>query len=53
MKKHRGGTLGNVTKLTLPKNLTRQKAVLEAVKKVGGDFRGFTYDSKTGKASVV
>lgn len=52
MKKHHGGPSGNVTKLMLPKGLTRPEAVKKAVKKIGGDFRGFKYDPKTGRTSV-
>jgi len=38
----------------LKKGLTREQAVKEgAKKKLKGDFRGFAYDPKTGKATYV
>ncbi len=48
--KHKGMTR---TKLVLSKGLTRAGAALAATRKVGGDWRGFKYDPKTGKATVV
>jgi len=53
MKKHHGGPIGNKTTFKLPSNLTRKEAIRKAIKKVGGDFRGFKYDSKTGRTTVV
>lgn len=34
----------------LRKGLTRKEALRHVVKKKPADFRGFTYDSKTGRA---
>ena len=38
---------------TLRKGLTRKAAMRAAVKKWGGDFRGFWYSPKTGYAVLV
>jgi len=38
---------------TLPKNLTRAEAFEKARKKATRDFRGFTYNPKTGKATLT
>jgi len=42
-----------VRKVTLRKGLTRKAAMLAAVKKCGGDFRGFSYNPRTGKAVLI
>lgn len=39
--------------LKLAKGLTRAEAFAKARKKAAQDFRGFTYDTKTGKASLI
>lgn len=48
--KHKGMTK---TRLELPKGLTRAEAARAATRKVGGDWRGLTYDPKTGRTTVV
>lgn len=40
-------------KVTLRKGLTYKAALRAAVKKCGGDFRGFSYNPKTGKAILI
>lgn len=35
------------------KGLTRAEAIKAAVKKSRGDFRGFTYNPKTGRATLT
>lgn len=46
-----------IRRFDLPKGLTRRAALLEAIKKNrkqgGGDFRGFTYNAQTGRATMV
>jgi hypothetical protein len=39
--------------MTLPKGLTRKEALKVARKKHKGDHRGFTYNAKTGKATLT
>lgn len=39
--------------LTVKKGLTRAKALEAAVKKSRGDFRGFKYNPKTGRATLT
>lgn len=39
-------------RLTLPTGLSQAAAAKEATKRIGGDWRGFKYDPRTGKASV-
>jgi hypothetical protein len=41
------------TVLKLSKGLTRAEASRAATRKVGGDWRGLTYDSKTGRTTVI
>lgn len=41
------------TVLTLPKGLSRADAARAATRKVGGDWRGFAYDRKTGRTTVI
>jgi hypothetical protein len=48
--KHKGMTK---TFLELRKGLTRVEAARVVARKVGGDWRGLTYDSKTGRTTVV
>lgn len=40
-------------RVTLPRGLTYKAAFRAAVKKCGGDFRGFSYNAKTGKATLI
>lgn len=39
--------------VTVGKGLTRDAAMKAAKKKSPGDFRGFTYDPKTGRARLT
>lgn len=39
--------------VTLRKGLTWKEAFRAAVKKCGGDFRGFSYNKRTGKAVLI
>jgi hypothetical protein len=42
-----------VQELKLPKGLTRAEALKLAKRRARADFRGFGYDPKTGKASLL
>jgi hypothetical protein len=41
------------TVLALPRGLSRAETSRAATRKVGGDWRGLSYDSKTGRATVI
>ena len=38
---------------TLPKGLTRAEALKKMLRKFPGDYRGFSYNAKTGKAEII
>jgi hypothetical protein len=42
-----------IRRVQLPKGLTNKRALARALQKSPGDFRGFTYDRRTGRATLV
>lgn len=39
--------------IILKKHLTKDEALKQALKKYGKDARGFTYNPKTGRATII